>query len=81
VDEQPIERVTLFDQSQDDPLFREHLDDEYFDPNDVSTPNFFKRLICEFLCRSIDNEIQLKVMKMRFLEMMAEERVTLSQLF
>ena len=45
------ERVTMFNQAEDDALFREHLDDQYFNnnPSTITSANYTKKLVCEYL--------------------------------
>lgn len=84
VNEQKMEDVSYFDQAQDDPLFREHLDDQYFniDYKTIGTPNYTKRLVCEYLVRIInDYEQKIHDYKFNFMKLMADQRVTFSQLF
>lgn len=69
-----MEQVTHFDKTFDDPLFREHLDDRYFDPdhNSIGTPNYTRRLVCQFLMRIISNEQRTRELKLDLLRLMAE---------
>ena len=68
--------------NQDDPMFREHLDDTYFESeNNISTKYFTKRLICEFLENLIENEDEKKRIKLEFIKLASEREVSMQQLF
>ena len=64
-------------------MFREHLDDMYFDPDCKThdSSDYTKRLICQYLMRVIQNEEKLVQTKLEFFNLLAKKDVTHLQLF
>ena len=67
----------------EDPMFREHLDDMYFNPDCTSfdSKDYTKRLICQFVLRIIQNEERVVDIRKCFFNLMAKRDVSHLQLF
>ena len=73
----------MFSDDGEDPMFREHLDDMFFDPDCKThdSSDYTKKLICQYLMRLIQNEEKIVETKLTFFNLLAKKDVTHLQLF